>query len=194
MLTDVEKTDATIYQKLVDRAANKMPDTISSSTDSKEHSENIRKEIWIHNPEFRQQILLLSSGANLDFLRHEDKIEVVENLNQVKIWLQEELFYVDANGLKISKQEAKNHSGPLEEKQQILLLESENATYYWKTKCILANKANITRFQVAGHTLNIEQLSEDTSTMSGSAKQVTLGFKDKQIFFNAKQLHAKFVR
>jgi hypothetical protein len=188
-LLDVKPKDIRYYRKLMDVSSNKKaPQNIDQSS-SKQYSEKLSKEIWVSTKHQRQQILLVSEGADLDFIKHKDKIEVVENMTKVKIWVQEELFYVDDNGEKIKDEQAVSQH-PM---QQILILESNNASYYWKTRLIVAKKADITRFISPSHSLRESLLKKEDLIMKGKAKLATLSFKDKKIAFNARHLKAKFM-
>ncbi|MCH1430536.1 MAG: hypothetical protein GWP59_08255 [Chlamydiales bacterium] len=190
-LTGVKPQDAKYYKQLIDVSSNKKSLPSLSQSSNKQYSEKLSKAIWVSNQNQRQEILLLSDSADLDFVKQEGKIEIIENMKEVKIWVQEELFYTDKNGKKYSDPEETEES--LSAYQQILVLESSKASYYWKTRLIVANKAHITRFISPSHELATGIESPDAIIMKGKAKLATLSFKNRKVHFDAKRLKAEFI-
>lgn len=191
-LTGVKPQDAVYYKQLIDVSSNKKSPPSLSQSSNKQYSEKLSKAIWVSNQNQRQEILLLSDSADLDFVKQEGKIEIIENMKEVKIWVQEELFYTDKDGKKYKNVEEAEKS-PLTPCQQILVLESSKASYYWKTRLIVANKAHITRFISPSHELATGIENPDAIIMKGKAKLATLSFKNKKVHFDAKRLKAEFI-
>jgi hypothetical protein len=170
--------------------------------------EGLRKDIFFVENGKRLQLRLRSEHAELALQRREDRTEIIEYMRRVTCYLQEELFFLMPDGREAEMHEdgrlfikgsdrkdpdswvSHDHPG-IQAMQSILFLESEKASYNYKSELFTAENVKVSRYRAAGHTLD-DAGNPLESLTNGIAGRVEFSLGGKGINFKADAFKATF--
>jgi hypothetical protein len=164
------------------------------------------KDIWFTQGDQRLQLRLRSKDTRLVLEHQDNNVQVVEHMQGVTCYIQEELYYVTKDGRELKLKDngsyvlRKSDSKDAREikltdkisptpMQVIRYLEADNASYYYQSDRFLAEQVHVIRVAVPGHTLT-ESLKGLIPLMSGIARSVEFTLADNELNFTAYQLKA----
>lgn len=166
------------------------------------------KEILFTARGQRLQLIIASKDSTLVVDRNSKSTDLIECMNHVDCYMQEELYYLLPDGQEVKKNQSgewisKDSGEPitfpkttkLKPMQCIRYLDAEKASYCYQTDHFTAENVTISRFKTEGHRLKITKGLEKTELlMTGFANSVEFSLGEENILFNAHQLKATFHR
>ncbi|MBB65680.1 MAG: hypothetical protein CMO81_11525 [Waddliaceae bacterium] len=206
-LSRTSDADYKLYEKLT--VSSNPEKAISDETIVSHQSRQApEKNIWFSKQHQRLHFRLYAENSELVYSRNYDLTEVVEKLENVHCYMQEELFYVNEEGkdfiIQPNGRLLQRNSSPDQEKvwldidhpglramQRIRFLQADQAFYYYKTNRFIAESVHLQRYLLEGHNLT-EALDRSQMVMDGKAEQVEFTLEDKDVNFRAKRLNATF--
>ncbi|MBS0614962.1 MAG: hypothetical protein JSR58_00230 [Verrucomicrobia bacterium] len=169
-LTFVRKSDiAKIVSQLKKKnvAETKAP----VAADQKRHG--VRKEIWFtQDDKSRLHFRIDSKASTLTLLPQDDKVDMIENLEGVRCWMQDKLYT--------------SESGPM---QQLRYFEAETGTYHLAAQQFLAQTVHLSLFRIPGTALPIN-LDSQKAFLHGIASDVSFSVAGKSPQFHAERFRA----
>ena len=154
---------------------------VASSTKSnypKTHQQRkgVRKDIWVsQEDQSRLQYRIDSMASVLTLIPKKGKFEVVENLENIKCWMQDKLYYA---------------SGNEDAMQQARYLEADRGEYRFNTQEFIAQKVGLSLFRIPGHTLPKQQFDMKKAYLKGVAQDVSFSLAGKIPHFHAQDFKA----
>lgn len=137
--------------------------------------QGVRKDIWTADEgNARLHYRIESKSSLLKLVPGEHKAEMVENLQGIKCWMQDKLYYTA------------NQEQPM---QQMRYLEADQGTYRYNSQHFDANSVSIFIMNLAGHSLNFRAGPND-AFLRGIAQNVTFAIDDGTPTFQAKNFKA----
>ena len=196
------------YQKIVQSSESPFPGETGKEQSARQLRGRVHKEIRFATQNGRLNHSVQSRQSEFVFSVQDDHTEMVENMAQVRCFLQEELYYALADGREALLQsdgrallrdgDPKDPSSwffPNEmgctPMQKLRFLEAEKATYYYKTNVFVAQEVKLQRFVAKGHDL-VETVEGLEPNMKGVAQAVEFTLSGKDLNFRAHHLKAKF--
>ncbi|MBA3957616.1 MAG: hypothetical protein H0X51_04370 [Parachlamydiaceae bacterium] len=175
---------------------------------AKQNHQSVHKDIWFNHADQRLQMRLYSADTELVLEHHDNLTEIIEQMQDVTCYMQEELFYVLPDGREVSLQPdgklVLRHKSSKEEESYVVVtdepllpmqvirhLEAENAVYHYQTDRFVANDVAVSRFVAAGHEL-LDSLHDLVPIVSGIAQKVEFSLAGSDFKFQAHQLKATF--
>lgn len=152
--------------------------TTTPYTATQQHH-GMRKDFFFMQNDQRLQLQICSSHADLTLNNNGTDIELIEIMQNVTCYMQEELYPSHPEEL---------NSIPM---QMIRYFEADNAIYSYKSGLFQAQAIKISRYLVPGHTLT-NQLAAFDPLMHGTATSVQFFLKDSDLDFQASDLNATF--
>lgn len=194
----VTKKDYLAYDKLVQSTR---PEEAKLFTARQERS-MVDKEISFSEKNSRLRFRLRSKESELVLKDDGQSTEMVENMDAVVCYLQEELYYLTKDGVEIvfdddgilKDREGLSFDGSiddLEPMQKLRYLEAQSGVYYYKENSFLASQVQMQRLVARGHEL-MDSLEGLEVTMKGVAQSVQFSLKGRSLNFKAEYLRAKF--
>lgn len=151
----------------------------SSSHIVSEHAyqtrEGVRKDIWTVENGQRMHYRIDSQSSILRLVPNDTKMELVENLQGIKCWMQDKLLFSNETG-----------TAPL---QQVRYLEANAGTYRYNTQQFDANSVSLFFLRLPGHTLTFDVGSKH-AFLSGIAQDVSFSISDGTPQFKAQNFKA----
>ncbi len=206
--TTTSKENEQAYRRLVESAHPINSNIKSSPYTAHQQREGGQKNIFFMQEANRLQIQLTSQDSLLVLDNRENGLEIVEKMQKVKCWMQEELYYLLPDGRELTKQSKGQflirNSDPnlktswidpqnTENKpmQRLRYFEADFATYFYNGDKFVAEQVKIYTYTAPSHTLpgSFEDLEP---TMTGRADSVEFSLSDKTIKFTAQHLKATF--
>jgi len=133
----------------------------------------VRKDIWFSQEQGGLLHTRIDSEAStLVLLPKDDKVDIIENLEGIRCWMQDRLF---ANG-----------SAPM---QQMRFFEADTGTYRYATQQFLAQTVELSFFRLPGHALSYAVAPED-AFLRGIASDVSFAVSGKSPQFQAQKFQA----
>lgn len=195
------------YQELVESSAPSREESPEGERGSQKR-EGVAKDLWFIKGGQRLHIAMKCDTSELKLMQTVDRIEVVEEMEDVHCLMQDDLYYLLADG-----REAYRHEGgrivirganPNEESswvtsdvltlipmQQLKRIDAKHARFHYRSNCLVADEVKISRFYTQGHSL--EQMGAATHLlMEGGADSATFTFEAHDIVFKANKLKASF--
>jgi len=166
----VRQSDIDLYYSFLEK------DQIAPAFASTTHQmrQGVRKDIWFAQEDgSRLHYRIQSESSLLTLVPDKKKVEVIENLEKIKCWMQDKL-YEGANAAKM---------------QQIRFFEADQGTYQYTTQKFLAQTVELSLFRLADHILP-QTLDPKTSFLKGIAKDVSFSVSGKLPHFQAQQFKA----
>lgn len=206
----VSESDAKEYGKLMADAESSHSSAHGTPYTARQEREGIQKDLFFQKGNDRLQIRLTAEQAQL-VLDHQDMhTYVVEHMQHVKCYMQEEIYYILADGREALPQpngqlllRSADEKDPaswlsidtpgLKPMEVIRYIEADEAQYHYKDDRFAARSVKITRYSIPGHQLK-EMNDQAKPLMKGTADRVefSLKAKDKDLNFKAHHLKAAF--
>jgi hypothetical protein len=172
--------DEKAYQQLMEHSDGIKTNQSSSSYNAHQQRFNIKKHLLLTEEDNRLQFLLHSSHSELVFNQCEDKTEIVEHFQGVKCWMQEALIYTLADGQEL-KHPINKECMP---QQYMRYMEAETATYHYKTKELIAEQVELSRYIIPGHFFT-QSFKTIKPFMHGTAKRANFFLSNQHKLFKA---------
>lgn len=133
--------------------------------------EGVRKEIWFSEEDhMRLQYRIESQGSLLTFIPKENKVDIVENLEKLKFWMQDKL-YTNPN------------------MQELRFLEADQGTYRMTSQEFLAQTVSVSLFRLPGNTLP-ETIDPRSAFLRGLSESILFSISGKMPQFEAQNFKA----
>ena len=169
--------------------------------------QNVIKTILLADGQERLHLQIKAKTAQLLVDKQEGHIDWLERMQNVDCIIQEELFYILADGKEATRREngnltlrgadQNNPSSWIHEEgtnlipmQIIRWVQAEKAFYSYFTNRLTAEKVNFFRYRLPGHLL-IFPSSKDQALVAGTANSASFSLA-KEINFQADQMKASF--
>jgi|GEM_PF-740407 len=137
---------------------------------------DVRKDIWIAEAENRRMHYRIESKSSVLKLTPKDnKMELVENLQGIKCWMQDKLLLTE-----------EKEGIPL---QQVRYIEADEGLYRYNTQQFEANTVSLSFLRLPGHTLTFNAGPKD-AFLRGMAQNVSFIISDGIPQFQAKNFKA----
>lgn len=202
-------SDKKAYRELVDALTApgvKENANLDHSTLVQQKRTNIRKEIFYLQGNIRLSVFLTAANSTLALDQQGKSPEIIEKLNQVTGYMQEELYYQLPDGREAFLQDngrlllrngdpRKDHDWveypltsliPL---QSLRYFEADHATYFYKSNHLLTEQVKVSRFVLPGHIL-VPDVKGFKPVFTGVAQSAEIALADTQ--FKANQLKATY--
>jgi hypothetical protein len=208
LVTSLSPETYAFYNDLMVSAGIKKSDIKTSPYQVKQQRTRVQKDILFAENESRLQLRLLADDSQMVLDHNDGQTAVIEQMNKVVCYMQEELYFVLPNGdealfsknqeLRLRNQDpakpesyvSKDTQG-LKPMQIIRFMKADKGTYYYKSDLFYAESVKIERFIMNGHEFN--GLSKDKKKiMDGIADSVEFSLDGKNINFKAGKLKASF--
>lgn len=168
----VRKSDLLHYERIL----KEQETTNSLPTTAHQIREKVHKEIWFTQEDrSRLQYRIYSNTSLLTLEPADKKIHIVENLQKVRCWMQDKLYYAAA-----TKQQ------PM---QQVRYWEADHGVYRFNSHELLAQDVSLSLFRLPEHQLPRNYLPNN-SFLQGLAKNVSFSITGKTPQFQATQFQA----
>jgi len=167
----VRPSDIVAYREL----SQKTREIASSKNDqaAKQRRENVCKDIWFAQEDRLQLHTRIESQAStLTFLPSDEKVDIIENLEKIRCWMQDRLY--------------KEGNTPM---QEMRYFEAETGTYQYTTQHFLASTVAMSLFKMQGHGFTLSP-HPNTAFMQGVAKDVSFWVSGKSPQFHAERFQA----
>ena len=181
--------DVVSYRETMAKAAGK--GSVERTVSSQHFRQNLQKDVFLTRGGGVYQFRLKSGDAELALERIKGKVDIVETMDDVRCWLQEEFLYRFPNGSMISSQDqfwsalapvaVVAKAVPM---QRNVYLEAKRATYDYDSERFVADDAKIWRYIVPGHHLE-ETVNKKSALISGTAEHVVISFGSQGLLFKA---------
>ncbi len=170
----VRKGDVLAYRKMVNEyethsTVRSLPNAVHQIRTK------VNKEVWFTQEDnSRLQYRIHGESSLLTLEPIDKKIHVVENLNQVRCWMQDKL-YLTTNG-----------NAPM---QQTRFWEADHGVYRYTTQELIAQDVNISIFRLPGHNLPTT-CDPRIAFLNGTANNVSFSITGKTPQFEANHFKA----
>ncbi len=135
--------------------------------------EGVRKDLWIaQEDKTRLHYRIDSKASLLTFLPGQQKIDILENLQDIKCWMQDKLY---ADGGK-----------PM---QQMRFFSADNGTYQYSAQQFIAQSVHLSLFRIPGHEL-MPSIDLKQAFLHGIASDASFSLSGKTAAFQAQQFKA----
>lgn len=136
----------------------------------------VRKEIWFSEENaMRLHYRIESDSSLLTFLPQDNKIDVIENLEVIKFWMQDKLYSAPT---------------PM---QQMRFLEADQGTYRFTSQEFTAETVAVSIFRLPGYALP-DQLDMRSAFLRGIAENILFSISGKMPQFEAKNFKASLAK
>lgn len=205
-LVHIPKEDYALYEQILRES--------DPTTWPEEHSEQtghqdrqiVDKQLWIKRGGERRYCLLQAQSSRLIYTLQGERVDLVEELEDVKGWMQEELFFrlIDgreallqrdgklllrnANPEDTSSYISRTHPG-LSPWQQVRKFNAAHATYTYRAQELKAQNCHIIRSILPGHRMPGGE-EESEVLMKGVAHTITFTLEDDSPYFQAEGMRA----
>lgn len=142
--------------------------------------EGVRKDIWTTEANnVRMHYRIESKSSILKLTPRESKMELVENLQGIKCWMQDKLLLT-------SESQSGFQGTPL---QQIRYLEANEGSYRYNTQQFEASSVSLSFLRLPGHVLMFDVGPKD-AFLRGIAQNVTFSISEGVPLFQAQNFKA----
>jgi len=136
--------------------------------------ENVQKDIFILQNNSRLHFKIFSTNSTLFIVEKQNKIELKENLENIKCLMQDKIeFFPQKNSFE----------------QKIRYFTAKTGTYLYPSNKFFTDSIKINFFELPGNTLP-EDINSFTPYLKGSAKDVSFYLSDKSTKLNAEHFKA----
>lgn len=193
-LFNVSEKDRFRYFKLMEESNPSACDkSKKASYTASQKRQKIRKDVYYTANGNLMHLLLTSNDAVLLFnQKQEGPSYLVEEMKDVKCYMQEELFYVDARGDRVEIKG--NIPKGIKPMQLVRYCKTDNASYCYQTKLLTSSDVFIARYLAPGHTIESVHFENLAPVMQGTAEAVEFSLGGKELAFKAEKLKAKFTK
>lgn len=173
---------------------------------STQQHRSTHKDIWFTQSGQRLQLRLRSADTQL-VLEHQDRnTQIVEHMQDVTCFIQEELYYLLPDGREVIRQAngtlvprrhnvsnleviIETDTNALKPMQVVRYLEADKASYYYQTDRFFAEQVHVSRVVAPGHKL-IDSVKGLKPIMTGLARSAEFSIVGNELNFTAYQLKA----
>lgn len=167
----VRKSDINLYKKFA--AKTKEVATSRSASAANQKREGVRKDIWFTQEDrSRLHYRIESKASTLTLLPIDDKLDIIENLEHIKCWMQDKLYVAGESPM-----------------QQMRFFEADLGTYQYTTQQFLAQTVALSLFRVPGHALSLH-FDPKAAFLRGIAQDVSFSVSGKTTQFQAERFRA----
>jgi hypothetical protein len=196
------------YNQLMVSAGIKKSEVKVSPYQVKQQRKQVQKDILFAKDNSRLQLRLLADNSQMVLDHNEGETAVIEQMNQVTCFMQEEIYYILPNGdeaiisgkddlllknhdpANLTSYISKNTPG-LKPMQIMRRMVADKGTYYFKSDLFYAENVKIERFIMSGHEFTGLSTFKN-KIMEGIADSVEFRLDAKNINFKANRLKASF--
>jgi hypothetical protein len=202
MFFSFDSHDAEEYWQLMDNADSSRSDTSTNPYVATQQHRKVNKDIIFCDNGQRLHMSLQSNDSELVLNHRGDATEIIENMYDLKCYMQEELYYVLPDGREVLKEpdgqvRLRHEKTPviiamdaeLKPKQLIRYLQAATAAYSYKDDHFIAENVHVSHFSAPGHTL-VKSIAGLKPLMSGIAQSVEFSVMDNDLNFKAHQMKA----
>jgi hypothetical protein len=133
----------------------------------------VRKDLWLaQEDQSRLHYRIDSKSSVLTLLPIDDKLDIIENLQQIKCWMQDK-FYVQGSALM----------------QQMRFFEAEQGLYQYSSQKFAANSVALSLFRIPGMHLPAS-VDPKAAFLRGIAQDVSFSIAGKATHFQAQRFKA----
>ena len=162
----VTSRDISKYTGLVEQYKKMTSQSLSDS--ATQSREGVRKDIWFSQEDkSRLHYRIESESSLLTMAPNNGKFEMVENLSNIRCWMQEKLYGADQGQM-----------------QQIRFLKAAEGIYRFNEQEFLANSVDISLFRMPGHEL-ATPTSSKAAFLNGNAEDISFSVSGKTPQFQA---------
>lgn len=145
----------------------------SSSDSASQTREGVRKDIWFsQDNDLRLQYRIESDSSILTLVPEKGKLDIVENLSNIRCWMQEKLTQTPAGAT-----------------QQLRYLQAAEGIYRLSKQNFFASSVTLSLFRLPGH-----ELTTPTNTsqafLKGQAEDISFSVSGKTPHFEARHFNA----
>lgn len=141
--------------------------------ESHQNRSGVRKDLWLSQQDrTRLHYRIDSQSSVLTLLPIDDKMDIIENLQQIKCWMQDKLY---AQG-----------SVPM---QQMRFFEADHGIYQYSSQRFAANSVALSLFRLPGFALPTS-VDPKTAFLRGIAQDVSFSIAGKTTQFQAERFKA----
>jgi hypothetical protein len=143
--------------------------------DKKTHQNRsgVRKDLWLSQADrTRLHYRIDSKSSVLTLLPIDDKVDIIENLQQIQCWMQDKLYV--------------QGSAPM---QQMRFFEADQGTYQYSSQKFTANSVALSLFRIPGIQLPTA-VDPRTAFLRGIAQDVSFSVAGKTTQFQAQHFKA----
>jgi len=172
-----------------------------------QHRIGVRKDIFYEESGQRLQMRVDSDKSNLVYHHLGDKTEIVEELVNLRCYMQEELYYTlpdkrEVIATKEGRYRLRNGSSnnesswievqqkTLQPMQKVRYIEAEKADFKMTADSLVANQAEVYQYKIPGHSLD-EWDPEIGPLMKGIADKIEVNIKNSGVDLKASGLKGK---
>lgn len=176
---------------------------------ARQERQGVQKDFFFSKGKERLQIRLKAETAQLILDQKDVQTQIIEKMQKVKCFMQEELYYLMADGREVVWQpngqfllkqaDPKDPSSwltlnpsELFPMQVVRFLEADEAEYYYKDGRFVGEEVKISRYILEGHQL--QEIAQGHLLMKGVAGKVEFSFNgpEKELQFSAEKLKSTF--
>lgn len=170
-LTIVRQSDIDQFKKFASKG--KEVATSAPFKAANQEREGVRKEIWFTQEDHsRLHYRIDSKTSTLTLLPTEEKVDIIENLQHIKCWMQDKLYLSGGNPM-----------------QQMRFFEADTGTYQYTTQQFLAKTVALSLFRFPGHALALH-FDNDDAFLCGIAQDVSFSVSGNTSKFQAERFKA----
>jgi hypothetical protein len=164
--------DRKLYQSFLDqKEAAGSSDSVAAS--SYQTRQGVRKDIWFAQEDnSRLQYRIESESSVLTLLPNKKKMDVIENLQKMRCWMQDKLYLTSQTPM-----------------QQMRYFDADKGTYQFTTQKFEAQSVNLSLYRLPGHGLP-QTYDVSSAFLRGIAQDVTFSISGKTPQFQAQQFKA----
>lgn len=145
--------------------------SVSSSTHQKRYG--VRKDIWFAGEDnARLHYRIESDSSILTLLPGKKKLDIIENLEKMRCWMQDKLLYADSNPI-----------------QQMRYFEADHGSYQYTTAQFVAQSVALSLYRLPGHELPLSY-DNKSAFLRGIAEDVSFSVSGKTPQFQAQNFKA----
>ena len=141
---------------------------------AQQQRKRVQKDLLFNRNGQRLQMRLISKEATMLLEHQPEGNYLVEKMQDVRCWMQEELSDVEGKATQV-----------------VRYLEADSATYSYKNDEVIASNVRVFRYVLPGHRLKID-LTGYKPNLKGYADTVKFSMAGKDIQFKAHKLKASF--
>ncbi len=156
-----------------------LADTKNQFSATSQKREGVRKEIWFSEEEgVRLHYKIESASSLLTFAPKENKIDIVENLENLKFWMQDRIYQDPAMQKKM---------------QQVRFLEADHGIYRITSQEFLAESVKVALFRLPNDTLP-EIIDPGSAFLHGLSESIFFSISGKMPQFEAHNFRASLIK
>lgn len=158
------------------KKAGKVMASTTPQESTRQYRNGVRKDLWLAQPDqSRLHDRIESANSILTLIPCDDKLDIVENLKQLKCWMQDKLY--NQNGLPM---------------QQMRFFVADEGLYQYSTQKFTAKSVALSVFRLPGTQL-LTQIDPSKAFLQGIAQDVSFSIAEKNPQFQAQHFKANLI-